>query len=409
MATGMVALFPGIGAQRTGMGERLHDNHAVFRDTFTEASDHLGENFSALIFDKANKSRLKRQEEAQLTTFLVSVAMYRTYSAELGHEFDYCVGYSLGEYSALCAAGALRFTDALDLVRRRAEIIRAVADRVDGTMMWALDLDAETVERVCRRAAGAEGGLFVSAVDAPRQVVMSGREELVGRAAEMLEARGGRVYPLRMEGPYHSPLMAGAKSEMAAVLGAVDIVPPRMAVLSTVNGRPHPGGDGSRELLADQLVSPVQWLSVQRRFLAENIGSAIEFGPGNVLSFLLEKVTDRIRPWPVERYGSPAELRAAMTLGPHDHARLVGRCLAVAAGTGCREQPSAAQRDRMDQAYAALLAMADGAAEERPGTPAETRRALDWIGQILECKGWRGADKESRLLRVLDGRLLPAR
>ncbi|MEU0953281.1 ACP S-malonyltransferase [Streptomyces niveus] len=407
MEAATAALFPGIGAQRVGMGKKLYDIFAVYRETLTEASDEAGEDFATLLFDEANKERLGRQEQAQLGTFVTSVAMYRTYAAESGMSFGHYAGHSLGEISALCAAGALDFPSALTLVRRRAEIIREVAGTLGGTMMWVINLDAEYVTRVCRRLSGRGADLSVSAVDAPRQVAISGETALVGRAAGILEARGGMVYPLRMEGPYHSPMMRPAAERMAEVLADVDIAVPRATVLSTVTGEAHPGGAGSRALLADQLVSPVRWLTVQRALAAHHVRVAVEFGPGTVLSFLLEKSTDSIRPWPVQRYDTPSALKDAMTLGADDFPGVVRRCLVVAAATPCRTQPSAADRERMDAAYAALQELDGRAGDGAPTGRAEVADALARTGGLLEAKGWHGAAKDGRLQGALDGRLLP--
>lgn len=408
MQTGLAALFPGIGAQRVGMGKNLFERFTIYRETFTEASDELGQDVSALVFDASNRQKLARQEEAQLATFVTSVAMYRTYAGELDLRFDFMAGHSLGELSALCCSGALGFTQALHLVRRRADIIRDTARTLNGTMMWVIDVEPDAVDRVCRRVAGGGPQLVVSAVDAPHQVAVSGETDLIARAAELLEARGGRVFPLRMEGPYHSPLMAEAARRMADALRDVDIARPRGTVLSTVSGRQHPGGDGSRALLAEQLTSPVQWLTVQRALADAHVPIALEFGPGNVLTFLLQKTTRHIRPWPVERYDGPHALMAQLTLGPDDYQGVVRRCLALAASTPCRTQPSAAERDRMDQAYASLCDLDRRADSGAPAGRRDVDDALTWIGRILEAKGWQGADRESRMHQVLGGRVLAA-
>ncbi|WSU48670.1 ACP S-malonyltransferase [Streptomyces sp. NBC_01092] len=408
MQTGLAALFPGIGAQRVGMGKKLFERFTSYRDTLAEASDELGEDVPALIFEAANRARLARQEEAQLTTFVTGVAMYRTYAAELDLRFDFLAGHSLGELTALCCSGALGFAEALRLVRRRADIIRDTADSLDGTMVWVIGIAPDAVEGVCRRVAGGGPNLVVSAVDAPRQVAISGETDLVGRAAELLEARGGRVFPLRMEGPYHSPLMAEAARRMADVLRDVHIARPNGTVLSTVDGRHHPGGDGSRALLADQLISPVHWLTVQRRLVEANVPFALECGPGNVLTFLLGKTTQHMRLWPLERYDCPDALMAELALGTDDYPDVVRRCLALAASTPCRTQPAPAERDRMDRAYASLRELDRAAAAGEPVGRRDVDDALTWIGWILETKGWQGADRESRLRQVFDGRVLAA-
>ncbi|MEU9373891.1 acyltransferase domain-containing protein [Streptomyces sp. NPDC048255] len=403
LASRHAAIFPGVGAQHTGMGKELFDRFQIYRRTLDEASDVLRMDFPKLCFSAEHRKDLNRQEESQLGTFVTSVAMYRVMTAELGLEFSFHAGHSLGEYSALCAAGALSFADGLELVRQRGAVIRNAASKLDGTMMWVLNLRPEVVESACARAARAGRRVSVSAYDAPLQLAISGPQGDLLAVAEELEARGALVYPLGMEGPYHSELMRAAADEMTALLKPFDIAAPSVPVLSTVTAEPHPGGDGSRELLAEQLVAPVRWLDVQRRLVAEGVGGALEVGPGNVLRFLLEKTTKNVTGWSVAQYPGTTALRDAMSVGPADHADVVRGCLRVAASTPTRRQDP----DRLEliaRAQRELVAL-DARAREGAGlAAADVEAALTWVHRILEAKGLTGVDGQGRINRVLGGR-----
>lgn len=149
------------------MGKELFDRFPIYRGTVEEASDVLRMDFSKLCFSAEHRKELNRQEASQLGTFVTSVAMYRVMTEELGLEFAVHAGHSLGEYSALCAAGAVSFVDGLELVRRRGAVIRDAASKVDGTMMWVLNLPPQVVESACARVARTGGRVSVSAYDAP--------------------------------------------------------------------------------------------------------------------------------------------------------------------------------------------------------------------------------------------------
>ncbi|MFD9515776.1 ACP S-malonyltransferase [Streptomyces sp. NPDC059979] len=401
------AIFPGVGAQHTGMGKELFDRFPIYRRTIGEASDVLRMDFSKLCFSAEHRKDLNRQETSQLGTFVTSVAMYRVMTEEVGLEFSVHAGHSLGEYSALCAAGAVSFADGLELVRQRGAVIRNAASKLDGTMMWVLNLPPEVVESACARVARAGRRVSVSAYDAPLQLAISGPRDDLLAVAQELEARGAVVYPLGMEGPYHSELMRAATDEMAALLKSFDIAEPSVTVLSTVTAEPHPGGDGSRELLAEQLVAPVRWLDVQRRLVAEGVGGALEVGPGNVLRFLLEKTTRNVTGWSVAQYPDATLLREAMSVGPADHADVVRGCLRVAASTPTRRQDPDGL-ELIARAQRELVALDSRAREGAALGPADVEAALTRVRRILEAKGLTGVDGQGRINRVLGGRARPA-
>jgi [acyl-carrier-protein] S-malonyltransferase len=387
------------------MGRAFYERYRVYRETIEEASEVLGVDVAQLCLGSENRKRLGRQEEAQLSVFATSVAMYRVLVSEIDLPISHFAGHSLGEYSALCCAGALEFAQGLELVRQRGEVIRHTADSLGGTMMWVLNLDSATVDAACLRAVATGLDVFVSAYDAPRQTAISGRTQHVLEVAAELEARGAIVYPLRLEGPYHSPLMRPAADRMASILARYGVTEPAAAVLANVDGEPHRGGPDSARRLADQLVSPIRWVDAQRWLVDEAVGLALEVGPGNVLSFLMEKTTRLVRPWAVDRYRSAEALRDDIVIGESDHLRLVEGGLRVAVSTPSRQGEPARYRQDVLTPYRDLEAIRKRARDGEPIGRAVTRTALDHVDGILRAKGLSDGERGRQFNRVLGGKV----
>ncbi|MFF6954664.1 ACP S-malonyltransferase [Streptomyces iakyrus] len=330
-----------MGSQYAGMATRLHKRYEIVRETFTEASDVLEFDVAELCTatDASARARLNLQTESQLALLTFGVAMFRARERETGPAVTHTAGHSLGEYSALCAAGALPFATALRLVRHRGRCVADVAARLDGGMMWVTGLDTGTVEHLCRL--WSEQGVHpvhLSIVDGPRRAAVSGHRADLHEAAGEFEARGAQVFPLRVTGPFHSPLMAPAANALADVLAGVDVAVPRLPVISGVDARPHPGGRAGARLLADQLVSPVRWQAVQLRLAAEGVGTSLEMGPGRVLTFLSARTRGHPRPWPVDRYDDFDALARDLCLGADDAPAVLDACLRIAVSTPTRRQ-----------------------------------------------------------------------
>ncbi|WP_433790757.1 ACP S-malonyltransferase [Actinoplanes sp. CA-252034] len=400
--TAVAALFPGVGSQYSGMGRDLSRAHRIYRDTLTEASDVTGTDIVALCQEPDHADRLNRQENAQLCLLAASVATYRVLTVECGVRFAWCAGHSLGEYSALCSAGVLSFADGLRLVAARARLIRSVADGLDGTMMWVIGLDMAVVDNLCAQRRAADGiEVYVSAHDAPLQGTISGRTADLRAFAGDLEARGAVVYPLRMEGPYHSPMMRPAVAPMAELLDGVAFGAPTVPVLSTVDGGGYDDPGASAARLRDQLVSPVRWLDVQRRLARAGAGSAIEAGPGNVLSFLLAKAAPQIRAWPVDREPDLPAFVDRTRIGPDDYAPLIRRCLRVAASTRTRVRGH--DGETLAAPYRRLSALCADT-ERRAAGRADAEQALHELSAVLAARGADVTERRRQLNRALDGK-----
>jgi [acyl-carrier-protein] S-malonyltransferase len=302
---GTLILFPGQGSQAVGMAEHLWE-YPVARAAFAEASEVLGWDIGGLC-RYGSMEELTRTDRTQLAVLTCSVATWRVLE-EAGVDFAAAAGHSLGEYSALVAAGNLTFADALQVVDRRGTAMQACADERGGTMAAIIGLDDQAVEAAC---AGIPE-VWVANYNCPGQVVISGSVEAVGAAGEAAIAAGAkRVVPLAVAGAFHTPLMAGAADTLSRALSEVRFVPATGTFFSTTEVR-VPKPEEMAEVMARQLTSPVKFSQSMKALLQgpEPPARALEVGPGSVLAGLLKRI---FRDLPVAATGDGDSLRDAIT------------------------------------------------------------------------------------------------
>jgi [acyl-carrier-protein] S-malonyltransferase len=277
-------LFPGQGSQQVGMAQELYDRDSCVRDLFAEASERTGLDIVHLCFE-GPPDALQRTEHAQPCLLTASVAYARALEAR-GLTPSVVAGHSLGEYSALVEAGVLPFGDAVYAVHRRGQLM---AGAESGAMAAVLGLTDEDVERACADA----GDVVPANYNAPGQVVISGSRQAVARASAAARELGAtRVVPLKVSGPFHSPLMRPAALELAGLLSTLHFGAARMPVVCNVDGARHVDADDFPPLLARQVAEPVRWRAVMQCLLAMGTTRCVEVGPGRVLSGLMRQ-TDR--------------------------------------------------------------------------------------------------------------------
>ena len=282
-------LFPGQGSQYPGMGKELAENFAVVRQTFEEADDALASKLSRICFE-GPESDLLLTENTQPALLATSTAFYRLVKSETGLQPSCFAGHSLGEYSALVAAGALTFADALRTVRARGSFMQDAVPVGTGAMAAILGVEPDVVAGVC--AAAAQGEVVVPAnYNCPGQIVISGQASAVNRVIEMAKEHGIRkVLLLPVSVPSHCSLMAGAGERLAAVLDAVPVLPLETPVVSNVEAKPYTEAERVKELLVAQISSPVLWEASVREMAAGGVTRVVEVGPGKVLSGLVKKI-----------------------------------------------------------------------------------------------------------------------
>lgn len=288
--TAFAFVFPGQGSQSVGM-LNAWEGHAAVRDTLAEASDALGEDIGRLIAE-GPKEALDLTTNTQPVMLTAGVACLRAWLAETGLQPAVVAGHSLGEYSALVAAGALTLKDALPLVRFRAQAMQEAVPVGVGGMAAILGMDAEGVRAGCAQAA-AETGQAVEAVNFndPKQTVIAGTKAAVEKACELLKAAGAkRALPLPVSAPFHSSLMKPAADRLRDKLAATTFAVPSIAVINNIDVAEAAKPDALRDALYRQAFGPVRWVETIQALKARGLTHVIECGPGKVLSGMVKRI-----------------------------------------------------------------------------------------------------------------------
>ena len=278
-------VFPGQGAQFVGMGKDLYDNVPLAKELFDRANEILGFPITDIMFAGTDE-QLKQTKVTQPAIFLHSVILARS----LGDAFkpDMAAGHSLGEFSALVAAGALGFEDGLKLVSKRAMAMQKACEQNPSTMAAIIALPDEKVEEIC---ASVDGVVVPANYNCPGQLVISGTNEAIDEACAKLTAAGAkRALKLNVGGAFHSPLMEPARVELEAAIAAAPFAKPVCPVYQNVDAKPHTDPAEIRANLIAQLTSPVRWTQIVQNMLADGATSVTELGPGSVLQGLIKKV-----------------------------------------------------------------------------------------------------------------------
>ena len=282
-------VFPGQGAQFTGMGKELYETCEQAKTLFEKANDILGFRITDIMFE-GTADELKQTRVTQPAVFLHSVIS----AIAMGDEFqpDMVGGHSLGEFSALVAAGALDFEDGLRLVYARAQAMQKACEAVPGTMAAIIGLDDEVVEKVCAEVT-AEGGVVVAAnYNCPGQLVISGSVEAVGEACTRLKEAGAkRALPLPVGGAFHSPLMQPAKDELQTAIEQTTFQTPRCPIYQNVDAKAHADADEIKQNLIAQLTASVRWTQEVENMLEAGATEFVECGPGKALQGMIAKIS----------------------------------------------------------------------------------------------------------------------
>jgi [acyl-carrier-protein] S-malonyltransferase len=279
-------VFPGQGAQYPGMGNDLYENVPEAKALFEKANDILGFRITDIMF-RGTDEQLRQTAVTQPAIFLHSVILARS----LGGAFrpDMVAGHSLGEFSALVAAGALSFEDGLVLVSKRAAAMQKACEANPSTMAAVLALPDEKVEEIC---ASIDGVVVPANYNCPGQLVISGSNEAIDAACEALLAAGAkRALKLSVGGAFHSPLMEPAREELAAAIESAPFSKPICPVYQNVDAKPYTDPAKIRENLIAQLTAPVRWTQIVQNMVADGATEFVEVGPGKVLAGLVGKIS----------------------------------------------------------------------------------------------------------------------
>jgi [acyl-carrier-protein] S-malonyltransferase len=291
-------VFPGQGSQIVGMGKDLFDSNNQSAEIFNKADEKLETSLSSLIFNGPQET-LTLTVNAQPALLTTSIAILEKFKeAEISP--DYVAGHSLGEYSALVAAGALRFEDAVYAVRKRGEFMEEAVPAGQGTMAAVLGMDSEALQSITNQITNEGNPVQLANINCPGQIVISGSAEGVKIASEMAKEQGAkRVIPLEVSGPFHSSLMKPAAEKLKDVLDQLEITKAKVPVIANVTADQLTDADVIKDKLIEQLYSPVLWQASVSAMIELGVDTFIEIGPGKVLSGLIKKVNRRVRTYAV--------------------------------------------------------------------------------------------------------------
>jgi [acyl-carrier-protein] S-malonyltransferase len=278
-------VFPGQGSQAVGMGKDIYEEYSVAKKVFNEADQVLGRKISELCFNGPEEA-LKDTTNAQPTILTTSIALFETLKKE-GITPDFVAGHSLGEYSALVAGGAISFSDALTLVNKRAQLMANADPERQGSMAAVLGLDRESLIEILNQASEL-GTVEAANFNCPGQIVISGAKEGISKAQELISAKGGKLIPLAVSGPFHSSFMKPAADAFLSDLNQKKWEEPKTTVIANVTAQPVVKAELTDSLYR-QIFSSVLWEDTLRFLNGQGVNVIVEVGPGKVLSGLVKK------------------------------------------------------------------------------------------------------------------------
>jgi len=291
-------IFPGQGSQYVGMASDLFENSVEAKEMIKTADDALGINLSYILFN-GPEEQLKQSEFTQPAIFLHSVVLasiIRTLNA------DVVTGHSVGEYSALVAAGAVQFYEAVKLVRERGIAMTQAGIKQPGTMAAVVGLDENSVVDCCKEASSA-GIVQCANFNSPGQIVISGDVNGVRKAMELCKSKGAKlVKELQVSGAFHSPLMNSAKERLKTALDGAHFYDARIPVYANVTAKPMSNKDEIKNLLYEQLTAPVLWVEIINNMIEDGIEEFYEIGPGKVLQSLVKRINPDVKIFGIDKY-----------------------------------------------------------------------------------------------------------
>jgi [acyl-carrier-protein] S-malonyltransferase len=285
-------IFPGQGSQYVGMGKEFCDHFRVAREVFEEADDALHFSISSLCFEGPEEA-LRLTENTQPAILTTSIATLKVLQNERGVSPQLTAGHSLGEYSALVASEALTFSDAVQIVRLRGRFMQEAVPLGEGAMAAILGMERQQVEGLCEEVSFGEV-LSPANFNCPGQIVIAGHSKAVQRAIEKVKQSGKKAVLLPVSAPFHSPLMKPAGSRLEKAFEEISVKDLKVPVVTNVEAEINTSKDRVKQLLVDQVTSPVRWEESMRKMFKEGIEQVLEIGPGKVLSGLSKRIDPNI-------------------------------------------------------------------------------------------------------------------
>jgi [acyl-carrier-protein] S-malonyltransferase len=322
------------------MGKNLYENFSIAKEVFEEANNVLGFDLKKLCFE-GNIQELTKTENTQPAILAASVAAYKVFIEEFGIVPEYAAGHSLGEFSALACAEAIKFSDAVQIVKKRGIFMQQAVGLGDGAMAAVSGIDKTIIEEECRNISTNENLVVVSNYNSPDQIVVSGHKDAVDKVTAIFTEKGGRVTPLKVSAPFHSPLMQVAANNLKEELEKYSYNTFKYPVISNVTAKPYLDKGTIIENLTEQIVKPVQWQASMEYLQKQGVTQAIELGPQTVLRNLMKKNAQSITAY---SYDDKQDLQAIKSLYltskediasriNDDKPNILTKCIAVAVCT----------------------------------------------------------------------------
>ncbi|WP_239004863.1 ACP S-malonyltransferase [Paenibacillus tepidiphilus] len=409
----MAFIFPGQGSQYAGMGQAWHSAYPIARELFELANDALGFDLRKMCFE-GNSQELRKTEIAQPAILTVSLIAYRIILQEVEIQQPVLAGHSLGEISALCAAGAISFSDAVRLVHARGRFMQEAVPEGRGLMYAVVGLSSDQVNEICRKISLNKGTVVPSNYNAGNQTVISGIRGAVEEAAVSLKQAGAQVIPLKVSAPFHSPLMEPAIAPFRELLGGLTLHPLQHPVVSNVTGDFYSSEQDIIPLLSDQLIKPVLWTACLNRLAAMPVEAFVDTGPREALGPLVKEAFPEMKVYAADSIQSTMQgcldsLRSELERSrQRSTGNLLNKCLSIAVCTRNHNSNADEYQQHVIEPYKIIQRMREEAAHSgKELTVEKTKHVLHLLETILKGKKLPSDELNLRLEQAMNEAGMP--
>lgn len=389
----LAILFPGQGSQYVGMGKEFYGKYPAVQKIFNEANDILSFDLARLCFE-GSMEELTQTENAQPAILTVSVALFEICRQEIGINPQFMVGHSLGEITALTCAGAIRFSDAVKLVRQRGLLMRESINQGEGAMAAVAGAGLAVVQAECAKLNTGGQVLVISNDNSPDQVVISGHKPLVEEVSKILKNNGARVVPLKVSAPFHSPLMQPAAEQFMTELRKYDYQPLKWPVISNVTAMPYPDSSQIVSLLTEQMTHAVRWREAMAYLQNQGIGMVVEVGPQTVLRNLMKSNAPQIKAFSYDKTEDVQALKSTITVQPTGNVKpgdfqhtVVTKCIQIAVCTKNHNWDNDEYQKGVVEPYRRIQKMQEELGKtNQPPTVEQMKEALEMLRSVFVTK-----------------------
>ena len=323
---------------------------------------------------------------------------------KVGIEPKYLMGYSLGEYSALCCAGVLKLKDALDIVRKRAVIVNEVASKQKGTMAWVINTKKSIVEELCSETYKNGLEIYISSYDSNEKLSVSGSIEGIRSFAKKIEDEGGMVMPIKMSGPFHCPMMKDAAGELKEILKGYDFSNPKYRILANRNASVYSSNkEEIIENLSMQLCEPILWDKALDVVIESGVDTAIELGPKSVLKYLTETSTDKVKAYSIEKIAHINQLLSDILISQNEYITIIKKSLGFIASTKNLCKNKEVYESSVIRPYKRILALYEKYEKSTKDCNIEVvKEVLELVRLVLQTKGFHESEINQKICKLLN-------